>query len=173
MPGKSRSEVVDSKTGEIVPSEIFDNPLNALPGRLSEDIRQDINSLDDYSRLTGHEIVDLSEVLESYDILNKESKERLVGRPIFLMDWRFNDSKEIVKDGKPAEFVSVLVMDVATGEKFILNDGSTGIYQQLLAITKRLGRRGGITCRNGLRKSEYTHYFDNGDTVNAVTYYLS
>lgn len=175
MAGKS-TEVVDTNTGEIVERPNFvTDPMNNLPGRIDDDLKFEINSLADYERLTGQSVVDLGDVLPSFDVLSKEEKARLVDRDLFLMEWRFNDSDKVIKDGEAAQFVSVLVLDIASGEKYVINDGSTGIYSQLRAVSQRTGRRGGFRVKNGLHRSDYTKTvnIDGKDQViAATTYYL-
>lgn len=92
-------------------------------------------------------------------------KEKLVGVPLMILDWRF-----IVDEETGREYVNVLVMN-QQGNKARFNDGSTGVYEQLKSVTDQYGVIG-ITCKFGLRKSEYTKEVD-GKKEKAVTYYLS
>lgn len=92
-------------------------------------------------------------------------KDMLVGVPLMILDWRFITDEETGR-----EYVNVLVMN-QQGNKARFNDGSTGVYEQLKSVTEDYGVIG-ITCKFGLRKSEYTTEI-NGKKEKAVTYYLS
>lgn len=94
-----------------------------------------------------------------------KDKERMVGVPFLVLDWRFN-----VDPDTEREYVNVLVMN-AEGAKARFNDGSTGVYAQLKKVTEEYGVIG-IQVKQGLRKSEYTVEID-GKKEKAVTYYLS
>lgn len=60
------------------------------------------------------------------------------------------------------------------GTKFVINDGSTGIRDQMKALIKRLdGKFHPFTLENGLRESRYTYEDDKGNETPAVTYYLA
>lgn len=171
-------EKVNTKTGEIVEvqssevPELFEEFRND-GFRISQDTARQINSLDDWEKFVGRDLVDFDEVMPSFQILNKENKETLCGIELLLLDWRFNLSKKIIKNGHQAEFVSVLCLNMDSGEKVIINDGSTGIYQQLKAVTNLKGIQGGLLVRGGLRKSEYPYETPDGSIVEATTYYLA
>lgn len=94
-----------------------------------------------------------------------KDKNVMVGIPFMILDFRF-----ITDPDTEREYVSVLVMNGA-GEKARFNDGSTGIYAQLKQVHAEYGVIG-ITCKNGLRKSDYAVEID-GKKEKAVTYYLS
>lgn len=74
-------------------------------------------------------------------------KSQLEGTHLVLLQWRIND-------GDFGGFVSVVGV-TAGGLKFIINDGSTGIYKQLYEISVTTQRSGGLEVRKGLRRSEY------------------
>lgn len=119
-----------------------------------------------------------------------ENKDSLIGVEFWLLRWRFNTSdKHRDKDGNPTQFVSAEIAYKKDGALTydILNDGSTGIRDQLLELTRRritannpnVDPYGVRKVRRGLRKSEYD--FDGGKKNAAgevvlergVTYYLS
>jgi hypothetical protein len=99
-------------------------------------------------------------------------KERLVGVPFVALEWRFNAS-----DMSEAGFVSVAVV-TKHGEKFVINDGSTGIREQLQNITALRATRNhktpqaGLLVPGGLTVSSYTYTDDKGKQIPARTYYL-
>lgn len=42
-----------------------------------------------------------------------------------------------------------------TDTRFVINDGSTGVYAQVTAMVRRTGRKAGLLCPKGLRSSSY------------------
>lgn len=75
-------------------------------------------------------------------------KEIFVNKPLVLLEWRFTDGDFGDK------FVSAVVV-AKDGSKGIVNDGSTGIRDQLEQISFRDGKFGGLMIAKGLRVSEY------------------
>lgn len=122
-----------------------------------------IASMDDALRLLGGDVVTTFSESGEWDVV--EDKSHLVGVPFVGLRWRFNK-------GDAGEFVS---MEVVTedGRRLIVNDGSTGIYQQLLRLTTETGRTAGIACKKGLRRSDYTYTDEKGTERPATTFYLS
>lgn len=116
-----------------------------------------VESFDDYG--TGFEIID--------------DKDRLVGNPFVVVEWRFTKSKEY-----GGEFVSMAIV-TKSGEKLIVNDGSTGVCAQMRRVTDervKSGRRApqtGLMVSRGLRRSDYTYTDDKGNQIAAKTYYLA
>ena len=94
-----------------------------------------------------------------------KDKDRLVGVPFIICDWKF-----IVDGDSGNTYVNVLIMS-PQGEKARFNDGSTGVYAQLREISEQFGVVG-IQVKNGLRKSEYDKEVD-GKVTRAKTYYIS
>jgi hypothetical protein len=74
-------------------------------------------------------------------------KNSLVGVKFVLLKWNFTQ-------GDFGVFVSAAVV-TAKGRKYILNDGSTGICQQLREFSMRTGKFGGFVAPRGLRSSQY------------------
>ncbi len=99
---------------------------------------------------------------DGFVLLKEEEKRRLVGIPVLLMEWIFSPG-DFGED-----FVSVKVVGKVPGGgivKAIMNDGSTGICQQLRALTAETGMHGGLMARNGLRVSEYLYDTEKGAVV--------
>lgn len=106
-----------------------------------------------------------------------EKKERLIEVPFMILDYRFHE-------GKQGEFASVAIMtklpievDGQPHSKFVVNDGSTGIKDQLKRIEEERVAKGNdmrrpLYCPKGLRKSTYEVEVD-GETTEATTYYLA
>lgn len=99
-------------------------------------------------------------------------KDTLIDVPFIALGWRFNP-------GDFGEFVTMMVV-AEDGRKFIVNDGSTGVCQQLATYTNATGRHGGMLVKRGLTRSDY-EYEDNsvldadGNPTKrpAHTYYLN
>lgn len=77
-----------------------------------------------------------------------DAKARLIGVPMFLQHWNIN------RGGDFGDFVSVIGI-TKTGQKFIINDGSTGIAQQVAKLDRERGA-GGVIVESGLRSSTYS-----------------
>ena len=114
-----------------------------------------------------------------FSLLTTGEKTNLVGKPMILVEWTFNDSSKFADaDGVAAEFVSVFAI-LKTGQKVIFNDGSTGIAAQLKGVTEKRVREGhksptqGLIVPMGLVASTYPYTDDKGRTSEATTYYLS
>ena len=132
--------------------------------RISADDLRNITSFEDAARLAaeqnGGELFVASEELgDGFALL--ENKDQLIDVPLVIMDWSFHE-------GDHGEFVSAHVV-TRPGDKFIVNDGSTGIYAQLRAFSDARGKFGGLAVNRGLRRSDYTHPVHGP----ATTYYLS
>jgi len=138
----------------------------------SIDDLHDINSLQDALDLVG-DVDDFSEYGTGFVVLDKRDKDRLVGVPFVIVEWRFNHSAQYQGD-----FVSALVV-TESGEKYVINDGSTGICTQLKSVLERRIKNNrarpntGLTVRGGLRRSDYDTTDGDGNPIKATTYYLS
>lgn len=107
-------------------------------------------------RVNGN-VVDISEELGSgFAILDDKAK--LVGREFVLIQWRFS----VGDFTRP--FVSAGLV-TKQGEKFIMNDGGTGIMQTLLDYSQDTKRFGGIKVPKGLRVSKYPTCPDCGQPM--------
>ena len=121
---------------------------------LTSDELQNASTWEDYTKLLSAQGVDLilaHETLGDGFALVKD-KNVFVGKPIMFLEWRFNE-------GDQGEFVSarVICQEQNGIARYILNDGSTGIYQQLKELSESRNVYGGLAVRNGLRRSDYTY----------------
>lgn len=102
-----------------------------------------------------------------------KDKNVLIGVDFLILDWRFTDSSKYEGD-----FVSAACV-TKDGRKLILNDGSTGIRDQLKLVTSERIKKGhdhpqaGILVQNGLVRSDYDYTDEKGKTTKASTFYLS
>jgi hypothetical protein len=109
------------------------------------------------------EVMSSSEMGNGWAILSGKEKARLCGVSLLVLAYNFND-------GDNGEFVSAQV--VTNSERLIVNDGSTGIYQQLKDLSEA-GETRAIYCKRGLKRSDYT--FTDPKTKEekeATTFYL-
>lgn len=125
----------------------------ALGSRMSDDVLRDINSWEQAIAALrmqfGDEILaDIADELGTgFAVADDTTKRQLVGVPMLLVGWTFNL-------GNWGEFVSMLAI-TQDGRKVVVNDGSTGIKEQLSEYTARTGKYAGLRVRHGLRESTY------------------
>lgn len=158
MPEKLLAAAGEPGTGVAIPATRFD-----------DDALLAIQSFDDAAALLASEdipVVAADQVIgNGFAVVN--DKGFLCGVPMMLLSWHFNN-------GDNGQFVSIHAVANLPGNtlgKYIVNDGSTGIYAQLLKYTEKTGKTAGLVVKRGLRRSDYT-YDDNGQTKNATTFYL-
>lgn len=128
----------------------------------------EIKSLDDAFKALANAGINVTEAKElgtGFQILKE--KDQLVGVPFLILMMSFNSSE---KFGEGGEFVSLHVI-TEKGDKWIVNDGSTGIMDQCKRYAKA-GHSAGLIFREGLTRSDYEKEVD-GKTIKATTYYLS
>lgn len=145
------------------------------PARLSDDELAGIQSFEDAIALlksSGLAPATITDFGNGFEVL--EDKRQLLKVPFLILSWAFNN-------GDHGDFVTMYVV-TDNGRKLVVNDGSTGIREQLVSISeKRLTEFGGditkahsgLYCPKGLRISEYVYVNDKGDKSNAATFYLA
>lgn len=122
----------------------------------------------------GAVVTDLSEVLGSgFEVVPTKHKGKLVDVGFLILEWNFTQ-------GDKGEFVSLTVV-TEDNRKLILNDGSTGIRDQIKELEQN-GVFAPVLVRKGLRESVYyydsaepgTKYKDDAEgREKATTYYLA
>lgn len=122
-----------------------------------QDLRE-VQSYEDAMRLAeslNETVMEISEELGSGFAL-LEDKDKLIKTPFVVIQWRFTA-------GDFGGFVSAAVVTKG-GDKFIINDGSAGIMSQLMELSQKHKRFGGLAVPAGLRKSQYATCpdFDGG-----------
>ena len=149
----------------------------AIARRLwSDNDLREIGSFEDALNAVGPNVLDSADEIGSgFKVL--EDKDELLKIPFLILEWRFNPGKYINDLGEKTDFVSITLV-TKHNEKYILNDGSTGIAAQLRDLTDRTGSYGGLLCRNGLRVSrDYEVRLPDGKggekTILGTTYYLA
>lgn len=135
-----------------VPEALSNKELST--GRRFDDATlRGISSFEDAMRLAadtyGSVIGDADlELGNGFRVATDDDKARLVNVPFIILTYTFND-------GDYGEFATMMVITSPNGDRLIVNDGSTGIFSQLLDIMKTTNRTGGIFIERGLRVSEY------------------
>lgn len=133
-----------------------------------------LNSFDDLAALAkelGGEVTPSSVLGDGFSLL--EDKDYLIGKPAVFVTWQFST-------GDYGDFVSARVMAQernGTIGKYVINDGSTGIMEQLKQITTDNPKAVMISAPRGLRKSEYKKDVFDADVNDyvekpATTYYI-
>jgi hypothetical protein len=152
----------------------------------SDDELGAISTFEDAARLLvehGVSVESYSDYGTGFALVPDKDKGTLVGVGFIVLRWRFND------EGDFGTFVSAEIV-TAHNEKYVLNDGSTGICAQLQAVTDKRIADGhpqpwaGLVVKDGLRRSDYFFNSKTGDKANkpgehpkdwapASTYYLA
>ena len=182
MRSSKKADVgTQSESTEIVPE------VMATPSEFTRDELSNISSFDEAMRLAhmvyGTVVTADEEIGDGFKVATEDDKRRLCGVPLMFLEWS-------IRDGDFGAYVSVrAIAQTETGiTKWILNDGSTGIAEDLTSFQKKTGRTGGLFVRNGLRvsdywidaetgtplsKKEYGEYIARGErTAKAATFYL-
>lgn len=139
---------------------------------VSDDALANITSFDDalavINDVFGGSVVEADKALGTGFAL-LDDKNRLIGVPLVAVKIDFHKS-ELSAEG---EFVSLHVV-TQDGRKFIVNDGSSGIFAQIKELWSRKPELQGLPLmvRRGLRRSDYTYMDETGKAKPATTYYL-
>lgn len=148
---------------------------------MSDESLREIQSLEDAIALMqdvygAENIVTADQIIgNGFRILRGREKDRLIGVACAFVKWSENPGKF----GNEV-FVSAMVV-TESREKFIINDSSAGIANQLMGITADTGRTGGVLARHGLSRSDYEYCEEtrssrcNDEThthTDAATYYI-
>lgn len=121
-----------------------------------------ISSFDDALRLVGEklggEVVDASDLGDGFSVLDKAAKKTLIGVPFLVLSVSFHDGDYKDEDGNFTQFASLRIV-TRDGRKLVLNDGGTGIPEQIKTLWKMRPQTTGkpILVHKGLRVSEYDH----------------
>ncbi len=164
-PPKKAQTATTSETE--FPGQVTEAELVPAETRFDKQDRTEIQSWDDALALARQAYgtvlnIHETELGDGFRVANEEDERRLIGVPLMLLEWRWND-------GDFGEFVSIVaVAQGADGQatKWILNDGSTGIREQVRDFETKYGRNGGLMVRQGLRVSDYTTDLDTGKPIN-------
>jgi len=142
----------------------------SIPGQdFSNDELASLKSFDDAlallkEKLGGESAIGVAdqELGDGFKLL--EDKDNLIGVGMILVKWDFTT-------GDFGEFVSIKLM-TESGEKYIVNDGSTRIRDQLMEYSAKKNTQAGLFVKNGFRRSDYEYTDESGKKTPAKTYYL-
>lgn len=146
-----------------------ENPTAVEPvDGFSESQLGEMESFADVLAATGGEVVSIGDVLgNGFSVL--EDKSRLIGTEMMVVRYGEHESDK----GSKGTFATLHIITRA-GEKYIVNDGSTGIQDQCAEIKEKFGKVAPLYVAKGLRVSEYDYTDPNtGKTSKARTYYLN
>ena len=174
----AKDSPVAKGTGELTSEVLTLDELNSLFG-IDTDAQWEINSVEDLDQY----FADQGGILEfkgsPFTLLRKEEKSQLEDRPFTVVDTRWYDSKQF---GNLVCAVMLITDEPINGEnKFLINDGSTGVRQQMEAMVTHSKRRGGFRCPRGLKASHYEVWdkvdldgepMDGAKKIQATTYYV-
>jgi hypothetical protein len=149
------------------------NSVVAIKGTRFEDA--DLANIDSFDAALGL-LAEQGITVESADeVLGNgfaviKDKGILCGVEMLILSWQFNA-------GDMGEFVSANVVARMPGQKtpakFVINDGSSGIFKDLKNYTTKTGRTAGLHVKNGLTRSDYTYEDEStGEKRPATTFYL-
>lgn len=177
-------------------SEIDERNSAQAPARIerefvSDETLRELETTDDVLRFLQSqniEVIDAVKELGTGWVVPTDDdvvKRDLCGKELIVAWWTIQpgDYFRTLPDGtqERANFVTMFVI-TPDNQRYILNDGSTGLARQLEDFTKRTGRNAGLGCKQGFRVSEYR--IDaatqqpvgrdfTGPTEPARTYYLA
>jgi hypothetical protein len=131
-------------------TEATEKGIVAKGAEFSEDEYAGIQNFNDAMKLlsdAGITVANAADEIGDGFVLIKgdDEKARLIGVPFILISWNFNAGDF----GKPFVSARGITQD---GLKFVLNDGGSGIRDQL---DKYKGDMGGLFVPHGLRRSDY------------------
>lgn len=107
-----------------------------------------------------------------------KDKHELVGVPFMIADVRAYEGKF----GSAVAIMLITEQPIAnhSGPRYVINDGSTGIYEQVTGMIRRAKQKSGIMCPNGLRASDYTYELKDAfnpdepaKQIPATTFYIA
>lgn len=166
VPSEDEPFYTEEERAEIAK---YNASLDALPdkeeAKALAKLAESFGSWEDVTQAWGGEL----ETIGDFELV--EDKDELLGKEFVIAAFIFRPS-DITRNGIQQKYVTVYAM-TKDSEKIVFNDGSTGIAAQLQEIQDRTGKRGGIYCKRGLRKSEYDYIDEKGDKSPATTYYLT
>jgi hypothetical protein len=150
--------------------DVADETTTEVATRLNVEQLRGISSFEDALSIANDTygvITQASEELgDGFALVKDEAKTSLVGVELIVMSWTFSE-------GDFSHELCTMRIVTKDGRKLIVNDGSTGIADQLRAYQDRTGHVGGLYVKRGFRVSTYDYTDEQtGKTSKASTYYL-
>lgn len=157
-------------------TDIVPNEIDRMNFSISRDQLKEIGASGDAfadalalaKEVYGDESVQLASDAIGDGFALTDNKDQFIGTPIVFLKWTFSKGDFIdPKTKEKREFASVRV--VSPKGKYVINDGGSGICDQLRQFTdENFGRQGGLVAARGLRRSDYDH----PEYGSATTYYI-
>lgn len=163
-PDKVNPEVTEVMSEREIAKSLGGEIVTTVPARFSDEILGAIDSFDAAMGLAEDTFGGVTFAHEEpllgngFRVANDEDKLHLVGVPLLLLDWTFNESDF----GQDRDWVMIHAIqrgDTGQAIKWVISDGGTGIAKDLQSFTEKTGREGGLLVKKGLRVSKY--YIDN------------
>lgn len=123
----------------------------------------------------GAKVYDVGEVIPDFGLVDSSE---LVGVPFTVAHFEPRYSEQFGRfrpeDGlfEKGLYYSVFVI-TDDGKRLVFNDGGTGIVPVAENFIETTHQTGGMRCPWGLRASSYEKVLDNGQKVQATTYYFA
>lgn len=155
--GKKADDTADEKNAELERQDLYEV---ATPQQVQSQFKEErtftdeelasITTFDDAMDFMAEQfgnVEDIGGVLgNGYTVLN--DKQQLVGKPFVIVDARYHPN------GSYGPFVTIAVI-TKNSERYMVNDGSTGIAEQLVQLAQTRGRTKGYMVAGGLDRSTY------------------
>lgn len=158
----------NSKAEETQVATDDNGALSPLDRRRRDQLARDMRAMSfsearDAARQTGTGLVNAADAGIGYKLIeHADDKDFLVGVELMVLPgWTVNPSEKMKGKFFTSAYIktAVPVPQLEGGTEFILNDGSSGIAQQLAELRERCIQQDipdpSIYCKKGLKKSEY------------------
>jgi hypothetical protein len=155
-------------------------------------VNKEVQGLGNYVPRTWDELVEYAaenygEIIEiqgsPWEVVDKA---QLVGVPFMIADVRAYFSDKFARDVVAVMLMTENALPDTRGNHYVINDGSTGIFEQITQMIRSTGRKVGISCSGGLRVSNYEYQETDLDgepmldskgkpkpAIQASTYYIA
>lgn len=154
---EENSAEVEYEHGSVIEPEVVKYSEQSFD---DADLAQ-VKSFADATALVGEEATNIADVLGTgFSILPSSDKDKLIGVPFIVLEYKQHE-------GSKGTYASLLVV-TRDDEKYVINDGGTGIPRQLDSLTSKQIPVVGLYVPKGIKKSVYDHP-EHGESV---TYYL-
>lgn len=137
---------------------------------LSDAELREIEDIDDVTRVIG--VTDIAEITTIGSVLGTgfnvlDDKSKLLDVGFIIVKYGVHKSD---KNGGEFSTLHVVTNDK---NKYIVNDGSTGIHAQMAELKEKMGHVCPLFVPRGLRMSEYDYEDGKGNKTRARTFYLN
>lgn len=175
--------VTDANKQQMQPHRYTDDIVPEVMGgrtasEYDDDALREAKTWDDFVGMVGPQnIVDAAEVLgDGFTVLEKDQKRILCGVPVLFLSWTFSRGDY----GRPFASIHCVAQLPGVGlGKFIINDGGSGLAEQLAKFTVKAGGESKkLLVKKGLKASDYTKEIPDPEnpektiSIESTTYYI-